>query len=443
MSASQLVSPNLGTAGNVGWCLSFVEAAFDTPHLYPYAFTAWEATEYKHEDQSFPDGMYVPIWFSYTVDGINKGHVAIRMPDGRILSSPWQAGTNQAILSDIAELERIYSSNGLYPLIYLGWSEDIAGVHVVELTPTPPPYTVGDITTKTIILTKDTDLWDFTHLSAISVGRFAKGYQETTAAIATQTDGTQFYLVGNNSTTGFNALDCEDYVPPPPIVSKPYTVPAAPAPVARAQTYTLLKPLMYFDTSQDAQQTKNGKGTLDAGVYNVWGTSGVVKQLSKDNIREPVGQWINTLDNVLPEVIPVKVLKPSEVTVGSTDDKWKSTYKSFHIDRTSDPYKTLQPITMREYSGKRNFVQLDKGAAINIIGTFVKDGITFYRPRANNDEFFEWYFGIPLFDDNSVPNLTKVTEDVAAVAERKLRDYYTYWKSDLHEIWDVFVRRKK
>lgn len=136
MIYKQLISPDLNTQGEVGKCLNFAERSYGTPIMYDNATEAWNATQFKHPNQDFPSGVAVLLWWSYwtTINGVfaDYGHVASRLPDGRIFSSPYRVGTGQAFLNSIDELQRIYSNNGQHPLIYRGWTEDIATVRVVK-----------------------------------------------------------------------------------------------------------------------------------------------------------------------------------------------------------------------------------------------------------------------------------------------------------------------
>lgn len=238
----------------------------------------------------------------------------------------------------------------------------------------------------------------------------------------------------------------EPVVTPPPPLPPPSAPPAAPVPYTPAEKYTLLTTLMTFKNSQDAMSGVNGQSTLAAGTYYVFAKEGKAYNLSKDNMKNG-NQWVNVLYNIIPAAKPIPVnpplLKPSQVPIGPDNDTtWKATYRSFHLDRHSDPYKTQQVVEMKDYSGKRKFVTLDKDTTINVVGTFVKDGVTFYRPRANNDEFFSWYFGVSLYDDDGNLNLVKVVETDPEKIERRLSDIVHFWKDDLKDIWDI-VRRKK
>lgn len=123
----QLVSPNLDTVGNVGWCLKFVEDAYNTPHLGATATDAWQATEFPHEDvASIPSDVAVPVWFSYYENGINYGHVAINVPNRGVLSSPYKRDNTQVWFTSLNQCEQVLNCK------YVGWSEDLATVRLVK-----------------------------------------------------------------------------------------------------------------------------------------------------------------------------------------------------------------------------------------------------------------------------------------------------------------------
>jgi len=130
MEYAQIKSPNLGISEDAGWCLRFTERSFGVPLVYPSAWEAWEATEFKHLDRDFPNAA-VPVWFDWTGDvGSGKqryGHVAYRSPDGVIHSAPG-VGQGSITFNSVDELTQ-YFGNGM---TYVGWSEDIAGVKVIE-----------------------------------------------------------------------------------------------------------------------------------------------------------------------------------------------------------------------------------------------------------------------------------------------------------------------
>jgi hypothetical protein len=117
------------------YCLRFTQKVFSAPARYPSAWSAWLATEYKHQDTNYPEGVAVPVWFSWygDIDGTGAkdwGHVATRFPDGRVLSSPGK-GYGQQWFASVDAQARAYSCK------YVGWSEDLNGLKIVQYTNTP------------------------------------------------------------------------------------------------------------------------------------------------------------------------------------------------------------------------------------------------------------------------------------------------------------------
>lgn len=120
----QLIEPDLTAKGTIGNCLRYARNVFKQPAKYPTAWSNWDASKTKHRDRNYPQ-LSVPLWFSYFQNGKNMGHVVVYVPGKGFYSSPWQKGTTHAVLSSIAEIERIYHCN------YVGWTEDIEGTKVV------------------------------------------------------------------------------------------------------------------------------------------------------------------------------------------------------------------------------------------------------------------------------------------------------------------------
>lgn len=121
----QLVSPNLNVTGQSGWCLWYTQESYGVPHIYDTAWEAWLATQFKHETIDLPD-VSVPVWFDYWENDIRYGHSAFYVPGQGVYSSPYNSYTSHAVLQSIEEVERIYG------VTYVGWSEDISGVKIVE-----------------------------------------------------------------------------------------------------------------------------------------------------------------------------------------------------------------------------------------------------------------------------------------------------------------------
>lgn len=126
MPYTQLVQPDLTIVGKVGYCLEYARKMFHAPAVEPTAWKAWEAAQYKHPDRNYPVDASELLWFSYWLDGVNFGHVVVNVPGQGLYSSPYKSGTTHAVLSSIAEVERLYGAK------YVGWSEDISKVRVIE-----------------------------------------------------------------------------------------------------------------------------------------------------------------------------------------------------------------------------------------------------------------------------------------------------------------------
>lgn len=126
MSYSQVKSPNLNTVGKAGYCLVYVRSVFGVASRYATAAIAWANAVYKHTD-ALPN-VAVPVWFKWETDG----HVAVFVPGKGIYSTTAQG---DKVFPDVESLAKYIGGT------YLGWSEDINGVRVVqpEANPAPAP----------------------------------------------------------------------------------------------------------------------------------------------------------------------------------------------------------------------------------------------------------------------------------------------------------------
>ncbi|WP_275779729.1 hypothetical protein [Paenarthrobacter sp. Y-19] len=126
----QLITPNPNIPCKPGWCLQYVRETFGIkPGVYPSATAGWVNAQYKHQDQNFPNA-WVPLWFFMKDEPL--GHVVLRAPDGSIFSTS-DPSTVPHHHPNLADLMAYYAYWGL-PLTYLGWSEDIERVRVVEVS---------------------------------------------------------------------------------------------------------------------------------------------------------------------------------------------------------------------------------------------------------------------------------------------------------------------
>jgi len=156
--AKQLITPNLDPViyqGGValdnwaGWCLAYVQSSFGTGWAGATAWDGWGRSQFKHENRFYPRNVYFPLFFShfgnYGLGYMNYGHVVIAYvrDDGQmqIWSSPASNKPYADVYSSVEAIERIYSSK------YVGWSEDLNGHRVIELTATSEVAEGGTVDT--------------------------------------------------------------------------------------------------------------------------------------------------------------------------------------------------------------------------------------------------------------------------------------------------------
>jgi hypothetical protein len=362
----------------------------------------------------------------------------------------------------------------------------IAGVlRLKSSTPLPPPppkwqvvetYSSG----KQVKLNKQpTNLWgmnyDFDYMKDHPVEVHNEGEIWTVTNRVHHADGMDYYR-REGQVDGFNVVDCDDYTPPPPI-------PPAGAIAFPTDTtpYTLVVDVPGYLTSNSAANHLGASVNQPAGEYMIFNDRRLDGKLIALNVTKTAGKpgaWINPDDNhepvpepepvppdsgwvdprsdssPQPETVPVTVveppkqLKPSQVPIGSeADTTWKSTFKPFHDDRSPEVYELLNGWKMKEYSGiRKGNIQMTIGKHIYVIGTFVKDGVKFYRPRDYKyDEFFDWWYGIPIMDDDLNPLMKRYI----SVAPKSFTELFHIWRDDIRNLlpegktWDVVFGKKK
>lgn len=134
MSWVQVTSPNTNQTSAPYMCSQFVFNAFGAQNGwgFNFAYEAWLGQANKHPGELPPGGVYTLVWFDYWANlkwGYqNYGHVAIAMPDGRVLSSPINddAWKGQTIFASVQDCERILGAP------YIGWTESLDGTTVVQ-----------------------------------------------------------------------------------------------------------------------------------------------------------------------------------------------------------------------------------------------------------------------------------------------------------------------
>lgn len=132
----QLVAPNTGVKDYAGFCLRFTQSVYGAPAQHESAWDAWNATSYKHEtSENIPD-VSAPVWFSHFGTYGNPprydnwGHVVAYIPGQGYLSSPG-SGYGSKMFDSIQAVESYFNAK------YVGWSEDLNGLRIAEITSNP------------------------------------------------------------------------------------------------------------------------------------------------------------------------------------------------------------------------------------------------------------------------------------------------------------------
>lgn len=143
----QLVKPRKTVMVSAGLCLKYARLVFGAPALYRSAWHGWLNAPGRHPGELPPAGVGVVLWFSHWgsyQDGQgrygthpkdpmygNWGHVVIQHADGTLWSSPGR-GYGFKRFKTIREVESYFNAK------YVGWSEGINNVLVVEATGLAP-----------------------------------------------------------------------------------------------------------------------------------------------------------------------------------------------------------------------------------------------------------------------------------------------------------------
>lgn len=247
----QLVTPNLdpyvydpGLLSDwFGECLATVRAAFNAPYSGWCAWVGWTYyVQVQHEDRNFPIGVYFPIWFS----GYGgEGHVAFAYVNSSGAMGIWTSPYTHVpyFFTGYHSVDELAAG---YGVTYVGWSEDIAGMNVIQQVADAPPPTrysvVETYTDKMVKLNKQPTYlwgmnWDFTYMVANPIETHNAGETWPIADKVHHEDGMDYYR-RPGQVDGFNVLDCDDYTPPvqtpsptPEPLPVPIPTPTPPAPV--------------------------------------------------------------------------------------------------------------------------------------------------------------------------------------------------------------------
>jgi hypothetical protein len=301
-----------------------------------------------------------------------------------------------------------------------GWATYSHSEPVQVAPPAAIPYTKENITPKQIVFNKDTHLWNLSKATFDEVAANPTGDVVANPNAPITVDGIihhnaipQYSYYTNEEPFGFNVLDCDDYTPPPPPPVAPpagaVTIPTSTAP------YSIIKTIMGFSTSNDAANHINAKGTVDPGRYMLYNfrvdSEGKTIALNVTKTQGKPGTWINPDDNVPdlppppPEAAteppaPLSTVTPNEPTPVPVNvpnhDLWKTTYVPLRADRKPVLYVSINPKVIKIYDLDQRHAAIDllPYTELHIVGTFIKDGVTYGRAKKVTEKGY-WY-GIPI-----------------------------------------------
>lgn len=132
MDYKQLKQPNLTIQGKAGWCLSVAQDVWNVPHLYPKAIDAWnDSSADNHPDELPPNNVCVILYWTFTLEGIQFGHIATWVPGRGVYSSPLNVSYGSewypSVQAMTNRINQIAGANSKY----LGWSESLSQVKLV------------------------------------------------------------------------------------------------------------------------------------------------------------------------------------------------------------------------------------------------------------------------------------------------------------------------
>jgi len=289
----------------------------------------------------------------------------------------------------------------------------------------PPPspsaasFTIETTPHKRVEITKNTFLWDLNQRSWPGMvnnpaNSADNGTIIETSRIARHVLGGRYYMPDGDNSHGYNIVDCRDYVVP--VVEAPVAVPLPSAPIRPGgnpdNKYVVIKPVPGYFTGTDAGKRTNQMNEVQPGEYFVYNVHPKNADLVNVTAKLGVpGSWINKSDNVetpppAPEPEVVVEPTPEPVAVVEPEPTWKDSFKPFE---NSAHYIATRDLHVAELSEQAHPMPLlryntDIGppqGVVSAFGTFVKDGVEYYRLKTNNDPTFKLWYGVPKIDANT------------------------------------------
>lgn len=236
---------------------------------------------------------------------------------------------------------------------------------------------------------------------------------------------------------------------PAPVAPAPPAAPVA-LPGNTNNTYTVVKEIPGYRTSGQAAARSNAADTVAPEKYYVYNSfNGMVNVTRVPGIP---GSWINPGDNVVEApVAPAPATVPPPAPAAPAVPDWRTSYIIFRNkfgDAEPRYYVALRDITVPDLEGTQKDLSMHKYSVVSVGGTFVKDNITYARPKSGADKFL-WY-GIPMTDASSdMPNLelesdiyNPATDTATRIVTKtvKPRDYLVLATAKVEKAYDTMEK---
>lgn len=299
----------------------------------------------------------------------------------------------------------------------------IAGVLQPKVLSVPVishPYTIVAITQKQVILNKDAHKWNlsydnFAAINGNPIDSVTKGDIKTVIGICHHNIGYDYYLEDLNVASGYNVLDCDDYIAPPvqPVL------PAAPMIIPTSlDPYLVVRDIPgYLTSTQAAIRATPSNTTVPRSTYMIYDRKNSMINVTLTPGKS--GWWINPADNVLqPIQVDSGFIGPRESTVPIPVVSIPLTWKQTKIYDKPEHYVGVshEPYMVKDLEGKASNkpVALKAGQNIQIAGEFTKDGIVYGRPLAamynKQGQYIAKWYGVPLKHSDSTPVAPPIIE---------------------------------
>jgi hypothetical protein len=300
--------------------------------------------------------------------------------------------------------------------------EKIDGILIIKTLPPAPaappaivhPYTIDNlpngVESKQIRFNKATHRWgmtydNFTAMAANPLEAVNAGDLRTVVAICRHNIGYSYYLTDRNEPSGFNVLDCDDYVQPAPAQPNPAnTQGATPLPTSDEQ-YDVVTAIPGYPTANSAVNDTNARGVVASGSYFVFNRQYDMINVTK--VKGVPGSWINPKNNVktydvvepvpeepaapeesagIPIIVDVRPVQPKPEPVPTIGDDldWQK-LAPFFTDGRAVPYRATNQNQFEIYDldDKLPLGQLTPGKKMRLVGTFDFNGRRYGMTKAS------------------------------------------------------------